>query len=411
VSKPESDVITSGHGPTVRFMLRLVEALHRYGAPANRLEDLTKLVARRLGVEGQFAALPSAFFASFGHLESQRTYLVRVESAELNLDKQVKLDEVVTSVLDGEMAPDEGERRIDAILAAPPLYGRLLTSICYGISSGVAARFFGGGWREIVVSSFIGILVGILSNLFSRNYHAVKMFEVAATVMASILAVVGIWVVGPLSTTIALLGGVVYLLPGYTVTVALTELASRHFVSGTGRMMGAITVLLVMGLGVALGDNLSVLIFGPGHDWITMPLPKWTEAVALVLGMCAYVVLLRVPLGEALLVILAGALTYATAQVGNMFLSSGTAVGMAALVLGLYGNLYTRIRKHPASIPVVPAVMYLVPGSIGLKSLFSLMEKNTISGIDGAYQMTMIAVSIVTGLLLANVLIPPRKIL
>jgi uncharacterized membrane protein YjjB (DUF3815 family) len=39
------------------------------------------------------------------------------------------------------------------------------------------------------------------------------------------------------------------------------------------------------------------------------------------------------------------------------------------------------------------------------------MEKNTISGIDGAYQMTMIAVSIVTGLLLANVLIPPRKIL
>jgi uncharacterized membrane protein YjjP (DUF1212 family) len=392
-------------------MLRLAEALHRYGAPAHRLEDVTKLMARKLGVEGQFAALPTSFFASFGHLEKQHTYLVRVESAELNLDKQTRLDRVVTDVADGRTGPEEGERLVDEIIKAPAPYGPAITTVCWGVSSGVAARYFGGGWREMTCSAFIGILVGVLSTLLARSHQTIRVFEIAATALASVLAVVGAAVLGPLSTSIALLGGVVVLLPGYTLTVALNELATRHLVTGTGRLMGAVTVLLVMGVGVALGDILATLFFGPEHMWIPITLAPWTEAVALLFGMCAYVVTLRVPLREAPFVVFGGIVTYATAHIGAELTSPQAGVGMAALMLGLYGNLYSRYRNAPSSITITPAIMYLVPGSIGLRSLFSLMEKNVISGIEGAFQMTMIAISIVAGLLLSNVLLQPKRVL
>jgi uncharacterized membrane protein YjjB (DUF3815 family) len=60
---------------------------------------------------------------------------------------------------------------------------------------------------------------------------------------------------------------------------------------------------------------------------------------------------------------------------------------------------------------VIPGMMLLVPGSIGYRSLESLMERDVVAGIGTAFSMALVAVAIVAGLLLANSLVPPRRIL
>jgi uncharacterized membrane protein YjjB (DUF3815 family) len=55
--------------------------------------------------------------------------------------------------------------------------------------------------------------------------------------------------------------------------------------------------------------------------------------------------------------------------------------------------------------------MLLVPGSIGFRSLLSLLERNVLSGVETAFQMVMAGVSLVTGLLLANWILPPKRAL
>ena len=59
---------------------------------------------------------------------------------------------------------------------------------------------------------------------------------------------------------------------------------------------------------------------------------------------------------------------------------------------------------------LVPGILLLVPGSIGYRSMSSLMERDTVAGIATAFTMVLTAVSLVAGLLIAGVLAPEPKL-
>ncbi len=392
------------------FTLRLAWALHKYGAPAHRLEEVLQMMSERLGLPGQFFAMPTALLASFGPWDQQRTMWVRVNPGDVDLQKQVALDSIAEKVAEGKLDPRTGVDEIHAIVKAPARYGPLLTVLCFGLASGAASRFFGGGWREIAVSALIGLLVGGLAQLMGQRTSTSRVYEPIAAVVASLVAALGAWLLGSLSTSVAVLGGLIVLVPGLTVTTALNELATRHLMSGTGRMMGAMMVFLVMGLGVSLGSKLAQWLPGTtGGSPIGLPI--WTEAAALGSGLLAFAVLFRVPGREIPWSFVIGAATYAAARFGTPWLGPDLAVGSAAFLLGATANLYARVRRRPAAIPMVPSLMLLVPGSIGFRSLLALLEKNVLPGVETAFQMIMVGVSLVTGLLLANLVLPPRRAL
>ena len=395
----------------VRFIVRLAWALHRYGAPAHRLEDVLRSLADRVGMPAQFLSMPTAFFAAFGPWDAQRTFLVRIDPGDVDLHKQVLLDELAESVAEGRLAPEDGLRRVELVVAARPRYGPVLTAVCAGIAAGAASRFFGGGEREIVASTVVGTMIGVLSMVLGRKPATSRVFEPVAALLASVAVPLIALAIGPLQTSIAVLGGLIALVPGLSVTTAMNELATRHLVSGTGRLFGAMSVFLVLGLGVTLGTKISQFLPGTAADTVAIALPPWTEVAGLLGGLASFCVLFRVPPREAPWAIGAGCVVHAAARFGIPVLGPDLGVGFAALLLGGMANLYARLRRRPAAIALVPALMLLVPGSIGFRSLLSLIEKNVLSGVETAFQMTMVAVSLVTGLVLANVVVSPRRAL
>jgi uncharacterized membrane protein YjjB (DUF3815 family) len=56
----------------------------------------------------------------------------------------------------------------------------------------------------------------------------------------------------------------------------------------------------------------------------------------------------------------------------------------------------------------VPGILLLVPGSVGFRSIAALMDREVVSGIETAFKMVVIAVSIVSGILIARVVTPRR---
>jgi len=394
----------------IAFTLKLTWALHRYGFPAHRLEDVMGMMANRLQIPAQFFSVPTAVIAAFGDGVDQHTYLVRVEPGDVDLDKQTRLNDVAEAVGRGALTPDTGEEKVDEIVAAKPLYGPVLTTVCFGLASGIGARVFGGGWREAAISLVTGTLVGVQALVLSRSRRAVRLFEAVAALTASVMAALGVLLLGNVSTSIAVLGSLIVILPGFTVTVAMNELAARHLMSGTARMMGAFMVFLIMGLGVALGGHIATILPGKALAGPIL-LPDWTEYVAMVIGILAFSVIFRAPKRQILWVTLIGASSYTIARelvtIGGYDLSAG----FAAFFLGIASNLYSRLSRKPSSIPLVPSLMMLVPGSIGFRSFFSLLEHNITSGIETAFRMGMVAIALVTGLLMANVVfpaLPPR---
>ena len=396
--------------PRTSFVLNLGRALHTSGYSADRLEEALSLASERLGLEAQFFSTPTSIMASFGPQDDQRTFMIRVMPGDSNLGKLARVDQVTRDVLGGRLTPSEGTGAIAAIESAAPDYGPVLTTAAFGIASGSAARFIGGGLTEVVVGLCVGVVIGLLALFAARHAGLGRVFEPVAAFTGSALVTLVAAAGVPVSVLLATLAGVIILIPGLTLTTAFTELSTRHLASGTARLAGALVLLLGITFGIALGTKIVTVITGavPGVD--PTQLPDWTLAVALVTTPLAFVVLLKAEARDAGYIIAAGALAFLGARIGGQVLGPELGAFGGALLTGIGSRMYSRFTNRPSQITLVPGLLLLVPGSIGLRSLTSMTEGNVLLGVEGAFRMGLIAVSLASGILIAR-LVTPRRML
>jgi uncharacterized membrane protein YjjP (DUF1212 family) len=399
----------SGEAEARAFVLALGKGLHAHGYPSHRLEESLTLVSRRLGLTGQFFSMPTALFASFGEGDEQHTFQIRVEPGDVDLSRLAAIDAIATSVARGELSPALGTAGLEEALSAAPPYGPWLTTLAFAATSAAAARFFGGGTTEIVASTVIGSVIGGVAVVAARYRTVGRIFAPLAAACAAALAGLAARV-APVSVYTATVAGLIVLIPGFSLTVAMIELATRNLVSGTTRLAGALGTFLAIGFGVALGPRVVVALVGrPPRATVPQSLPEWTLFAALLVAPLGFTVLLRARPRDMLWITLSGALAFTGARGGSIFLGPELGAFVGALVVGVASNAYARAFNRPEVVPLVPGMLLLVPGSLGFQSFASLLERNTVSGVEAAFRMTLVAVSLATGLLFANVVLPARR--
>lgn len=398
---------TSRH--EIGFVLKLGRALHAHGYPAHRLEEVMEKATRRLGLTGQFFSTPTSIFAAFGPEDDQQTFLLRVSPGEVNLGKLAELDEVTIGVLRGVHDSAEGSRLIDRILSEPPEYGPWLRTIAFGLASAGASRFLGGGWKEILFSALIGWTIGIMARLFARSTALGRVFEpVAAFIASALTALLGL-LIGPYAISNTMLAGLIVLMPGLTLTVAMIELSTQHLSSGTSRLNNAFVTFLGIGFGVAVGSALVDAVIGTAKAVRAAPLPGWTELAAILIMPMAFTILLRAHKRDAPWILLAGAIAVGGNELGERMLGPQLGVFFGALLVGVFSSAYARWIDRPAVIAQVPGILMLVPGSVGFRGLAAMLDEKIVSGIDTTFKMILTAVALVAGTLIASVIAPTRR--
>jgi uncharacterized membrane protein YjjP (DUF1212 family) len=393
------------------FVLRLGRSLQCYGLSSQRLEDLLGATAERIGLSGhQFFSTPTSIMASFGPVGRQRTHMLRTEPGEVNLGKLAELDRLGLDVAMGRCTPAQGSVEIDRIAAAPSPYGPALTTVAFGLVSGAACQFLGGGGREVLAASVLGVGLGFLALLTGALPRLGGVFEPLAAFLVSAGAIGMAHLLGPMSVLIATLAGLIVLLPGLTLTTAMTELATRHLASGVARLSGAFSTFLPLAFGVALGNRVGAAIFGAAPTAAAAPWAAWASVVALLVAPLCFTVILRAEPRDAPWIVGAGALGVLGGRVGaaTFGVELGTFAGSFAVALA--GNLYERWRRRPAAVIVVPGILLLVPGSVGFRSLTSLIDREALTGIETAFSMILTAIALVAGMLMAGVIVPERRI-
>jgi len=395
------------HMERFEFVVKLARALHRYGYTAPAVEDALGAVCRRLGIEGEFFATPTAIFASLNVGAHNETFLIRVAPGNVNLDKLSRLDRLAHHVADGVIAPAEAAREIDAIRATPPRYRGKTTVVAAVVASACSALFFGGGWREVVVCGVIGCITGFLS-LIARRDARFQLVEPIAAFCAGIIACAAAVWIPPVSIFIATCSGLIILLPGLAVTTAISELATKHLASGTARMMWALIVFLTLGFGLAVGLKLGMVAFDPNLAATSLPLPTWTLVAALILAPLGFMARFQAHPRDAVAIIAICVLAFVCSRVGaeTMGIANGAFAG--ALAVGVASGLYSRWRAQPALVTSTVGIIMLVPGSVGFRSITDMLSKDPVTGIQTALTMVITAVAIVTGLLLARMIVPRR---
>ena len=82
-----------------------------------------------------------------------------------------------------------------------------------------------------------------------------------------------------------------------------------------------------------------------------------------------------------------------------------------SFLLATGSNLSARSSGRPAQLFLMPGLLLLVPGALSFRSLDTLLEGDAVGGVGGLADVTLIAGALVMGLIVANVAVPPRKVL
>lgn len=395
----------------IDFSLRLGRAMQTYGAPAHRLEETMFELTRRIGIRGNFFSMPTGIIASFEKENQHHTEIVRIESTQVDLGRLSSLDDLADRVTSGRLTLEQGALEIDRILATPERYSVLMTLAAFSLSSAAASRFFGAGIVEILLAFTTGLAVGLLALAAPRVPAIARLFDPLAGFTVSFFAVLGAALIGGASVPIVTVAGLIVLVPGLTLTVAITELAQRSLVSGTARLHGAFLVFLMLGFGVATGGQLATLMVGALPDTAPTVLAPWTLWLAVAVSCLSLTVLLKAPARDLGWISIVNVLTFAAVHFSSGRLGPELGVFVGALVAGVASNLYARRLDRPAAVTRLPAMMLLVPGGLGFIGLSSLLEQDVLTGIRTAFSVAIIAVALVTGLIIASALISPRRAL
>jgi len=410
-----------GHdSPGERFITALARMLHEAGTPAHRLEGLINSCAERLGLRVSVFSLPTWINISFGEEGHQRTVNFRVEpgSPKLALLEETYL--VADRVSRGEFDAEQGLTALMRVRSRLVRQGVVLHCLGYGLFSAGAAFFLGGAWLEMLAALPVGFVVGASIAVAAGRRERELLAEFAAacigTVVASLLGLLGARLGHVPSVAVVSLAGLCTLLPGLSLATAMTELSTRNLASGSARLIGAITTLVVVGMGAGIGERLAHALALPERSEFVVPVTQTagfslTLVVALAAISTGLAIVFHARPRRAALVVISCIAGWLAVRAAREFSGAELAPVLAAAAVGMLGNLYARIRRRPTLAIVLPGLSLLLPGSIGFRGMQGLITSDTLAGLNTAVSALVVAASIAAGLLIANAVLPsPRHV-
>jgi uncharacterized membrane protein YjjP (DUF1212 family) len=399
------------------FVVEIARRLHQYGTSAARLEQAIGSISARLGLTCNVWSSPTAIILSFadaaGGIDALAdvTQVIRLSPGSDDLRNLSEVNEIADRVTEGELDISEGYRLLRLIGDHRGVRGRILETISYGIASATIAAILHSSWVDLVAAFFIGLTVGALAALTERSPRWRLSLEAISGLLATMLATLICVYVTPLSLKAVVLSSLIVLLPGLTLTTAVRELSTEHLVSGVARLAGAMATLIKLAFGTVVANQLCIFLNWVPPSEILTPIPAWAEWIALVCGCYAFAVLFRSARRDFPLVMAAVALGYLISYSAGRVSGPQIGVFFGGLCMGALSNFYALVTKRPGAIVRVPGIILLVPGSVGFLTISLIAQHDVFVGLNTAASLVALLVCLVAGLLFADLVFPPRRVL
>lgn len=399
--------VSGGLSAAEEFVCDVALTLHRAGAPAHRLENVVSVLAERLGIEARVFSTPTAIYAGFGAIREARTSLIRTDGGALDLGRLDAVDDLIRRIVSGEIEPAQAGALLEEVIARPRRYPLAAVLPAFAGTSSAVAVLFGGGLVEVIASAAAGLAVGAVVEALSQRPGVATLADLVGAAASGLVAGLLARIAWPMDVGLVTVAGIIALVPGLSLTTAMTELGSRHLASGTARMGGVLAVFASLALGSVAGS--SFWLWWPSSATSFIPLPGWTALIALLVAVPGFTILLQARLRDMHVIGVAAIAGYAVAYWLGGIVPSPFDAAAGALTVGLLAHGLSRLRDRPAAVALVPGLFLLVPGSAGFRGLVGMLSSDVSGGLDGAVRAGITAMGIAAGVIVANILLPPRR--
>ncbi|MDQ2681034.1 MAG: threonine/serine exporter family protein, partial [Candidatus Eremiobacteraeota bacterium] len=368
--------------------------------------EMIGVLAQAIDLDLQIFALPTNITLAIGPSYAQKVVMLRLPPGSLDLRRLAVLTEIYNGAGNGTLAIADAIAQLTHLDELYPPFRPWLSILSYCVLSLGVAIVLGAGAHELIVAALIGISTGSIAAIATRNATVERLFEVLAALAGTLILAAFNKFVGPANIYISIIAGVVQLLPGYSLTTALQELANHDLVAGVARLGKVLSTLLALACGVAFGITIAGSGFFATVTIKPHPIPAIYWLLAVVLMATGLSINLQARSKDVFWVLLSCFLALYTSRVFGELPGHQVATFASALVCGLVANIGARFLKVPRPVLLVPALITLVPGSLSYESFLNIFQHDYNNAATLGVNAVLSAIFIVAGLLLSQLLFP-----
>ncbi|MFI8252357.1 threonine/serine exporter ThrE family protein [Streptomyces filamentosus] len=388
----------------------LLRAAERSAEVERTLHD----VAARYGTRARCFVVPTGLFVRVGGGPDGRggeLDFTPVDGPDLRLDQVEALQALVTRMRAEAVPFDEVRRALRENRDRPERFSPAATVLGYVLLTVGLGTMRHATVPAVAGYAVLGAGVGLLRLFGDRLPSARTALPVVTAILVTATALR--WA-GPLlheNPAVLYIPPLIAFLPGAALTLGAIELATGAALSGLSRLAGALTVLLLLSLGILVGSEL--LRAHPSGGKAAEPLGAWAPWVGVLLLGFGFLLYFSAPprvTGWLLGALLAERLVQSTAS--ELAGATFGAFAAGALLPPMASWIEKRSRT-PDQVVFLPCFWLLVPGAIGLTSVSEIIvEKDTDGGLESLVGTVITVAAIALGVLVgAGLQRRPRMLL
>jgi len=394
---------------TVLFIVLAARAYAAVDEIPARTEEGLEFLARRLGFTADCTATATAIFITLGKAGRRWTEVIRVRAAAPDFTRAVALHRVLGRVAHDEITPRDAAERLTTLLAWRSKGSPVLDVLSGALLSASAALLLRADSLELGLAALLGALVGAVLHLVAGRESLVPLATVLLAAVSSATAFgFDRLQLGDIRPVPVLVASLVVLLPGWRLTVSMSELAQGHWTAGSGRFLAAVTTLLLLVVGVVVGQQ---VVEAPGQERLVLAaatdIPAWVRVLSPLAAGLSLTHLFNARRRDAGWIMLTCVVTSLAAYGGGEWLGSSAGAFVGAFTATAVSGIAARWLRLPFAVLQQPATVLLVPGTIGFLSFGSLVDQNVNRAIQTGFQMLFVALTLSIGALLARVALRP----
>ncbi len=245
--------------------LKLGAGLMENGAETFRAEDTIERICHSMGCENiQVFAIPTGIFLSVYYQNEMHTRFHRVHSSTINLRIVTRLNDLSRKIVAGGLSNGDIDNELNFILASPS-YAPKIRSLFAGLAGGFFTLMFQGTILEFIfaftVSAIVKLLYIYMMSAIQSGFLKNIFGGFATAILAIGLAAMGETIL-PTSYDTIIIGAIMPLVPGVSMTNAIRDSLSGELVSGIAKLAETLIVATGIAIGVGVALSLRINIFG-----------------------------------------------------------------------------------------------------------------------------------------------------
>ncbi len=226
------------------------------GAEIYRVEDtVQRICSSRENITNVDAFVtPTGIFISVEYQNEVFTYLRRVRNLTTNLNIISEINEFSRRFVQTDISIEEGIKILTSIDTTKP-YPPVIKALFGSVAAACFSLMFGGTIRDFISCVFVSFIVIIILNKLSRFELTFFLENFLGAFLASSFSYATVLIGFGENLDMIIIGSIMYLVPGVSMTNAVRDTMSGDFLSGQSRGVEAIFSALAIAFGVGIVLN------------------------------------------------------------------------------------------------------------------------------------------------------------